>query len=224
VITGELKSKIDRVWDSFWSGGISNPLEVIEQITYLLFLRRLDDLQTIAEKKARLAGGPIRDSKFLPGQQHLRWSRFKNTDADVMFKTVATEVFPFVQKYGDQVGGDGSTYSDHMRDARFTIPTPALLSKVVDMLDELPLDNRDTSGDLYEYLLSKIASAGVNGQFRTPRHIIALMVAMTGARASCSPQAAQKLYDPCISTRVSRPRAPPVRSTRRATERSGRRS
>jgi len=194
VITGELKSKIDRVWDSFWSGGISNPLEVIEQITYLLFLRRLDDLQTIAEKKARLAGGPIRDSKFLPGQQHLRWSRFKNTDADVMFKTVATEVFPFVQKYGDQVGGDGSTYSDHMRDARFTIPTPALLSKVVDMLDELPLDNRDTSGDLYEYLLSKIASAGVNGQFRTPRHIIALMVAMT------APQPTDEICDPACGT------------------------
>ena len=90
VITGELKSKIDRVWDAFWSGGISNPLEVIEQITYLLFLRRLDDLQTIAEKKARITGGPIEDAKFLPGQDNLRWSRFKNLDADVMYQTVAT--------------------------------------------------------------------------------------------------------------------------------------
>ena len=99
VITGELKSKIDQTWNAFWSGGISNPLEVIEQITYLLFLRRLDDLQTTAESKARILGDPIEDPKFLPGQAHLRWSRFKNLDADVMFKTVATQVFPFLQKY-----------------------------------------------------------------------------------------------------------------------------
>jgi len=194
VITGELKSKIDRIWDSFWSGGISNPLEVIEQITYLLFLRRLDDLQSIAEKKARLAGGPIEDVKFLPGQAHLRWTRFKNLDADVMYKTVSTEVFPFLQQYGAQVGGDDSTYSDHMRDARFTIPTPALLSRVVDMLDDIPMHNRDTNGDLYEYLLSKIASAGVNGQFRTPRHIIKLMVDMT------APQPGDEICDPACGT------------------------
>jgi len=194
VITGELKAKVDRIWDSFWSGGISNPLEVIEQITYLLFLRRLDDLQTLTEKKARVTGGVIEDPKFLPGQQHLRWSRFKNLDAGVMYKTVATEVFPFLQRYGEQVGGDGSTYSDHMRDARFTIPTPALLSKVVDMLDDVPMVDRDTNGDLYEYLLSKIASAGVNGQFRTPRHIIELMVAMT------APEPTDEICDPACGT------------------------
>ncbi len=194
MITGELKSRIDRIWDSFWSGGISNPLEVIEQITYLLFLRRLDDLQTIAEKRARLTGGTIEDAKFLPGQRHLRWSRFKNLDADVMFKTVATEVFPFLQKYGAQVGGDDSTYSDHMKDARFTIPNAAMLSKVVDMLDRIPMDNRDTNGDLYEYMLSKIATAGTNGQFRTPRHIIALMVAMT------APQPDDEICDPACGT------------------------
>lgn len=194
VITGELKSKIDRVWDAFWSGGISNPLEVIEQITYLLFLRRLDDLHVTAEKKARITGEPIEDAKFLPGQEHLRWSRFKNLDADVMYKTVATEVFAFLQKYGDQVGGDDSTYSEHMKDARFTIPTPALLSKVVDMLDTIPMENRDTNGDLYEYLLSKIASAGVNGQFRTPRHIIELMVAMT------APTPTDEICDPACGT------------------------
>lgn len=194
VITGELKSKIDRIWDSFWSGGISNPLEVIEQITYLLFLRRLDDLQTLAEKKARVTGGVIEDPKFLPGQQHLRWSQFKNLDADVMYKTVATEVFPFLQKYGEQVGGDDSTYSDHMKDARFTIPTSALLSKVVDMLDTIPMENRDTNGDLYEYMLSKIASAGQNGQFRTPRHIIKLMVDMT------APHPDDEICDPACGT------------------------
>ena len=194
MITGDLKSKIDRVWDAFWSGGISNPLEVIEQITYLLFLRRLDDLQVLAEKKARLTGGVIEDPRFLPGQDHLRWSRFKNLDADVMYRTVATEVFPFLQKYGEQVGGDSSTYSDHMKDARFTIPTPALLSKVVDMLDTIPMENRDTNGDLYEYMLGKIASAGQNGQFRTPRHIIKLMVDMT------APQPADEICDPACGT------------------------
>jgi type I restriction enzyme M protein len=147
-MTGELKSKIDRVWDAFWSGGISNPMEVIEQITYLLFIRRLDDLQTLAEKKARVRGGVIDDPVFLPGQSHLRWSRFKNASPEVMHQTIADQVFPFLRELGTQIGGDGSTYSEHMKDARFTIPTPALLSKVVDMLDDLPMADRDTNGDL----------------------------------------------------------------------------
>ncbi len=195
VITGELKSRIDRVWDAFWSGGISNPLEVIEQITYLLFLRRLDDLQTLAESKARIAGtGVIENPMFLPGQQNLRWSRFKNTAPDVMYNTVANQVFAYLRGLGSQLGGDGSTYSEHMRDARFTIPTPALLSKVVDMLDGIPMADRDTNGDLYEYLLSKIAAAGVNGQFRTPRHIIKLMVDMT------APQPTDDICDPACGT------------------------
>jgi type I restriction enzyme M protein len=190
VITGELKSKIDRVWDAFWSGGISNPLEVIEQITYLLFVRRLDDLQTLAERKARATGDPIERPIYLPRQRELRWSRFKNNDAEVMFEVVRDEVFPFLQT----LGGDGSTYGEHMRDARFTIPTPALLSRVVDMLDDIPMAERDTNGDLYEYLLSKIASAGVNGQFRTPRHIIQLMVDMT------APQPEDEICDPACGT------------------------
>jgi type I restriction enzyme M protein len=190
VITGELKSKIDRVWDSFWSGGISNPLEVIEQITYLLFIRRLDDLQTLKEKKARFNNGVIEDPIFFPEQRHLRWSRFKNDEPEVMHTLLAEEVFPFLRR----LGGDGSTYSEHMKDARFTIPTPALLSKVVDMLDDIPMEHRDTNGDLYEYLLSKIASAGVNGQFRTPRHIINLMVAMT------APQPDDEICDPACGT------------------------
>lgn len=194
VITGDLKSKIDRIWDAFWSGGISNPLEVIEQITYLLFLRRLDDLQDIAEKKALLGDGVVRDPKFLPGQEDLRWKNFKNLDADVMFDVVSKKVFPFLQGYGEQVGGDDSTYSEHMRDARFTIPTPALLSKVVDLLDDIPMEHRDTNGDLYEYMLSKIASAGQNGQFRTPRHIIDLMVRMT------APTPTDEICDPACGT------------------------
>lgn len=189
MITGELKSKIDRVWDAFWSGGISNPLEVIEQITYLLFIRRLDDIQTLAEKKARITSTPVENPVFLPGQTELRWSHFKNTSPEVMFKIVSDKVFPFLRQMGD-----GTTYSEHMKDARFTIPTPALLSKVVDMLDGIPMADRDTNGDLYEYLLSKIASAGVNGQFRTPRHIIDLMVQMT------APTPSDEICDPACGT------------------------
>lgn len=189
MITGELKSKINAVWDAFWSGGISNPLEVIEQITYLLFVRRLDDIQTLAEKKARITGTDVENPVFLPGQRHLRWSEFKNTSPEVMHRTVGAEVFPFLRTLGD-----GTTYSEHMKDARFTIPTPALLSKVVDMLDGIPMVDRDTNGDLYEYLLSKIASAGVNGQFRTPRHIIGLMVAMT------APKPEDEICDPASGT------------------------
>ncbi|MGC0274004.1 type I restriction-modification system subunit M [Pseudactinotalea sp. Z1739] len=193
MITGELKSKVDRVWDAFWSGGISNPLEVIEQITYLLFLRRLDDLQTITEKKARITG-EIEDPVFLPDQHHLRWSRFANLDPAELHALVSDEVFPYLRGLGQQVGGDDSTYSVHMKDARFTIPTPALLSRVVDMLGDIPMEDRDTNGDLYEYLLSKIASAGTNGQFRTPRHIINLMVAMM------APTPEDEICDPACGT------------------------
>ncbi|GAA1792159.1 class I SAM-dependent DNA methyltransferase [Nostocoides veronense] len=190
MITGDLKSKIDRIWDAFWSGGISNPIEVIEQITYLLFIRRLDELQTLKENRARRLKEPVEDPTFLPGQDHLRWSRFKNDDPAVMFKVVGEEVFPFLRR----LGGEGSTYSDHMKDARFTIPTPALLSKVVDMLDDVPMTDRDTNGDLYEYMLGKIATAGQNGQFRTPRHIIQLMVAMT------APTPTDEIVDPACGT------------------------
>jgi type I restriction enzyme M protein len=189
VITGQLKSKVDRVWDAFWSGGISNPLEVIEQITYLLFIRRLDDLETLGEKKARVTG-KAEGLRFGPDDQGLRWSRFKNEEPTVMFTTVGEKVFPFLRA----LGGDGSTYGEHMKDARFTIPTPQLLSRVVDLLDEIPMNDRDTNGDLYEYLLSKIASAGVNGQFRTPRHIIKLMVDMM------APTPADEICDPAAGT------------------------
>lgn len=189
MITGELKSKIDAVWNAFWSGGISNPLEVIEQITYLLFIRRLDDLQTLKEEKARVTG-TLDDPIFQPNQAHLRWSVFKNTSPEVMYQTVADEVFPFLR----QLGVDGSTYSGHMKDSRLTVPKPALLSKVVDMLGEIAMTDRDTNGDLYEYLLSKIASAGTNGQFRTPRHIIQLMVDIMAPRPD------DEICDPACGT------------------------
>ncbi|QGN47560.1 type I restriction-modification system subunit M [Micromonospora sp. WMMD558] len=197
MITGELKSRIDRIWDAFWSGGISNPLEVIEQITYLLFIKRLDDLHTLEERKAARTGKPMERRIFPEGADgqgrkydDLRWSRFKSAAPSEMFETVGERVFPFLRT----LGGDGSTYSHHMKDARFTIPNPALLSRVVDMLDNIPMEDRDTKGDLYEYMLSKIATAGHNGQFRTSRHIIQLMVEMT------KPTPKDEICDPACGT------------------------
>jgi type I restriction enzyme M protein len=132
VIAGELRGKVDRIWDAFWSGGIANPLEVMEQLTYLLFIRRLDDLHTARENKANRIGTAIEDPVFPEGDDEmgrpygdLRWSRLKDREPGQMFGVVSERVFPFLR----QIGGDGSTYSHHMRDARFTIPTPALLAK-----------------------------------------------------------------------------------------------
>jgi type I restriction enzyme M protein len=182
MLTGEIRNQVDRIWDAFWSGGISNPLEVIEQITYLLFIRRLDDLHTLEELKANRTKKPMERRIFPAGKdsrkcpyENMRWSKFKGFEAREMFTIVSESVFPFLRT----LGGEGSTYSSHMKDARFTIPTAALLAKVVDMIDNVPMEERDTKGDLYEYMLGKIASAGQNGQFRTPRHIIQLMVEMT---------------------------------------------
>ncbi|HEY8826647.1 MAG TPA: N-6 DNA methylase, partial [Jatrophihabitantaceae bacterium] len=190
MITGELKGKIDRIWDAFWSGGIANPLEVIEQITYLLFIRRLDDLQTVAENKARTTGEPLERAIFDGPNDERRWRNFKQVGPNEMYVTVADAVFPFLRT----LGGEGSTYSQHMKDARFTIPNANLLAKVVDLPADVPMDNRDTNGDLYEYMLGKIASAGQNGQFRTPRHIIALMVEMM------APSAKDEICDPACGT------------------------
>jgi type I restriction enzyme M protein len=189
VITGTIKTQVDGIWNAFWSGGISNPMEVIEQMTYLLFIKRLDELQTVKEKKANRTKQPVENPIFNSRQLKLRWSRFKSLgDPATMYTLVADEVFPFIKTLGGDKGD--STYAAHMKDARFTIPTPALLAKVVDMLDAIPMDDRDTKGDLYEYMLGKIASAGQNGQFRTPRHIIKLMVEMMAPRPSdtiCDP-------------------------------------
>ncbi len=190
VITGELRSRIDRLWDAFWSGGISNPLEVIEQITYLMFIKRLDGIQLSKERKANLTHQPIENPIYSADDQHLRWSIFTEMQPDKMFRVVADGVFPWLR----HLGGEDSTYSHHMRDARFTIPTPNLLTKAVDILDELPLDRGDVKGDLYEYMLSKIATAGQNGQFRTPRHIIQLMVEMM------NPGPGDEICDPACGT------------------------
>ncbi|MDF2372682.1 MAG: class I SAM-dependent DNA methyltransferase [Rhizobiaceae bacterium] len=187
MLNGEIRSKVDQVWNAFWAGGIANPLEVIEQITYLLFMRGLDDIQIREENKANTLGKPIERVIFPEGvyrtdpdgkpvtYAELRWSHFKNDDPARMFEIVAENVFPFLRDMAEA----GTSHAHHMKDARFTIPKQALLAKVVDMLAEIPLVDRDTKGDLYEYMLGKIASAGQNGQFRTPRHIIRLMVEMT---------------------------------------------
>lgn len=177
MITGTIKTKVDHIWNAFWSGGISNPMEVIEQLTYLLFIKRLDDIQTLKENKANRTGKPVENPIFSPEQRSLRWSVFKELgDPATMYRVVAEQVFPFIRNLGGE--GDNSTYAQHMKDARFTIPTPALLAKVVDMVADIPMEDRDTKGDLYEYMLGKIATAGQNGQFRTPRHIIGLMVVL----------------------------------------------
>ena len=191
VLTGELRNQIDRIWDAFWSGGIANPLEVLEQLTYLLFIRRLDELETLEERRSQRSGQPMRRRIFPEEQQQLRWSRFKELgDPASMFKVVGEQVFPFLR----ELGGEESAYSTHMRDARFTIPTPGLLTKVVELLDTVPMEDRDTKGDIYEYMLGKLATAGTNGQFRTPRHIIELMVAMT------EPTPRDVMVDPACGT------------------------
>ncbi|HEX4444522.1 MAG TPA: class I SAM-dependent DNA methyltransferase [Galbitalea sp.] len=200
MVTGELKSQVDKVWNAFWSGGIANPMEVIEQITYLLFIKRLDELQTLKENKANTLGQPIEDPVFPEGTDDsgrrprpfsdLRWSRFQNISAAEMYEVIDQNVFPFIRGLGEA----GSSFAANMKDARFTIPTPALLSKVVDLLEDIPMDDRDTKGDIYEYMLSKLSTSGQNGQFRTSRHIIKLMVDMA------APTPADKIIDPAAGT------------------------
>jgi len=180
MLVGEIRSQIDSIWNDFWSGGVSNPLSVIEQITYLLFIKRLDELQSVEEHKANTLKTPLERRIFPEGDDprgmpydRLRWSRFKTEEPREMFRIVEEHVFPFIRERVAE-GSLGKS----MRDARFQIPTPALLAKAVDKLDRVPMGDRDTKGDVYEYMLGKIASAGQNGQFRTPRHIIALMTAL----------------------------------------------
>ena len=191
MITGELKSQVDKIWNAFWTGGISNPLTVIEQFTYLLFMRRLDERQMLEEKKANLVGIPMKNPLFTYEQQELRWSRFKQKDPEMMFGlfTRGIEVtgenasegrkeLLTVFDHMKSLGAEAGVFAQYMKGATFMIPTPRLLDQVVQMIDKILMEDRDTKGDLYEYLLSKIASAGTNGQFRTPRHIIKMMVDM----------------------------------------------
>ena len=172
MITGELRSKVDKIWEIFWTGGITNPLSVIEQFTYLLFIKGLDEKQTDLEKNAELLSIEV-DKIFSNEQENLRWQKFKQLNASDMYDIVSKKVFPFIKTmHGDK----DSAFTRYMDDAIFMIPTPQMLEKIVTNIDLLPLSDGDTKGDLYEYLLSKVATAGTNGQFRTPRHIIKMMV------------------------------------------------
>ena len=206
MLTGELRNQIDSIWNDFWSGGLANPLQVIEQITYLIFIKRLDEMQELEERKANTLGKPIERRIFPDGYDgiaktgdpdqrgepyaNLRWSRFKHLAGPEMFRVVDEHVFPFIRA----LNGEGTSYARHMRDARFQIPGPALLAKVVDKLDKLDMGDRDTKGDVYEYMLAKIASAGQNGQFRTPRHIIAMMVELV------EPKPEDVICDPAVGS------------------------
>lgn len=191
MITGELRNKIDRIWETFWTGGITNPLDVIEQFTYLLFIKQLDDVEITHENESNFLGIPF-DSMFPGDCQKYRWSKFRNLgSADEMYETVMNGVFPFIKNLHQD--GD-SAYSRYMGDAIFKIPTASMLSKIVDGIEKLELDDADTKGDLYEYLLSKVATAGTNGQFRTPRHIIKMMVELV------KPQINDIIIDPAMGS------------------------
>lgn len=204
MITGELKNKIDSLWDIFAAGGLVNPLEVIEQITYLMFIHDLDDSDNRRAKESVMLGLPYESifkeeiqigSQTVDGTQ-LKWSVFRDFPADRMYSVMQEWVFPFIKTlHSDK----NSAYSKYMDDAIFKLPTPLLLSKVVDSLDEIyrlmsEVQSADVRGDVYEYLLSKIAQSGLNGQFRTPRHIIRMMVEMM------NPSAKEKICDPACGT------------------------
>ena len=186
MITGEMKNKIDAIWDTFFSCGITTPLTVVEQITYLLFIKLLDDGQIAKEAMANAMGVKVKDPVFKDGNwidvengnkevpyKNLRWHIFKNFDVNVMFETVRTDVFSFIKQINS---GKDSSYSKFIKNAVFMVPTAKSLERVVAGIDSLNMTNKDTMGDVYEYILGQMAASGKNGQFRTPRHIIRMMV------------------------------------------------
>lgn len=185
MITGEIKTQIDNIWDTFWTGGITNSITILEQMTYLFFMKMLDDAQLQKESNAALLGVKVKDPVFEEGRWHnpetdkevpfesLRWSVFKNYDATRMYNTIRNDVFPFIKNLNS---GKSSAYSRFMENAVFLIQNERTLTKIVDGVECLDMNNRDTMGDTYEYILGKMAASGTNGQFRTPRHIIRMMV------------------------------------------------
>ena len=187
MITGEHKNQIDAIWDTFWSSGITNPITVLEQMTYLFFMKMLDDSQLKREANAKVMGIKAKNLVFKEGNwtnpeteqevpyEHLRWSVFKNFDATQMFNIVRNDVFVFIKNIGT---GKDSAFSRYMDNAIFMLPSERVLSKIVDGVSQLDMNNKDAMGDVYEYILGKMAASGNNGQFRTPRHIIRMMVDM----------------------------------------------
>ena len=181
------RSQIDAIWDTFWSSGITNPITVLEQMTYLFFMKMLDDSQLKREANAKVMGIKAKNLVFKEGNwtnpetkqevpyEHLRWSVFKNFDASQMFNIVRNDVFVFIKNIGT---GKDSAFSRYMDNAIFMLPSERVLSKIVDGVSQLDMNNKDAMGDVYEYILGKMAASGNNGQFRTPRHIIRMMVDM----------------------------------------------
>lgn len=204
MLTGELRNKIDRLWETFWTGGITNPLDVVEQMTYLMFIHDLDETDNLRAKESAMLGlpyesiftGEVRIGEHMVAGEQLKWSRFHDFPAGKMYTVVQEQVFPFIKGlHSDK----DSAYAKYMGDAIFKIPTPLMLEKIVTAMDEIyaqmeQAHSADVRGDIYEYLLSKIATAGVNGQFRTPRHIIRMMVELT------DPKADDVICDPACGT------------------------
>lgn len=190
MLDADLKSKINKLWDKFWSGGISNPLQAIEQMSYLLFMKRLEDEDVKRQQESQLTGEKY-DSIFNECPD-CRWSEWTNYSADNILDHVRDEVFPFLRN----LGGEESLYARYMKDAVFSIPTASLLIEAVRIINSMHIkeQNRDTKGDLYEYLLSELKTAGKNGQFRTPRHIIKMMIEMV------DPKVGDVICDPACGT------------------------
>lgn len=192
MMTGELKTKIENIWDIFWSSGMTNPLTVIEQITYLMFIKILDDNELRKEANAAAFDMEVIDPIFDEAHQSCRWSKFRHFEAEAMFKNMNERVFPFIKN--ELSAGKDTAFARYMKDALFLVPTARVLVRVVDALDSLDLNNKDIMGDVYEYLLSQIAQSGTNGQFRTPRHIIKMMVELM------QPQMDDVICDPAMGS------------------------
>jgi type I restriction enzyme M protein len=195
MITGEIKNKVDKIWTDIWAGGITQPLTVIEQLTYLMFIRSLDEKEIENESIERLGGNvPKKIFPQTPEGQALRWSKFKDRDAREIHNIIGQQVFPFIKSLN---GNATSAFSRYMEDAMFLLPTPQVLQKVITGLEELyecDLKDRDMQGDLYEYMLSKLSVAGQNGQFRTPKHIRDMMVRLV------APTPDDRICDPACGT------------------------
>ncbi|MGO1470233.1 MAG: type I restriction-modification system subunit M [Tissierella sp.] len=198
MLTGEIKNKVDRIWETFWTGGVTNPLTVIEQFTYLIFIKSLDDKQIASEANANILGlepdiifKGIKDKyKNRFQYEDLRWHNFKEFESKKMYEIVSEGVFPFIKELNGQ---SSSSFAEYMGDAMFQIPTAQMLEKIVTAIDSLVLKG-DVKGDLYEYLLSKLSTSGTNGQFRTPRHIIEMMVELV------EPTPSDIIIDPACGT------------------------
>jgi len=193
MITGELKNKIDSLWTEFWTGGITNPLTVIEQITFLMYARLLDMAERKDERRQQMTGKSF-NRRFNDDEQDCRWETWRHFGSEEMLPHVRDKVFKHFRAMAERSGNEASLFADFMKDAQLMIQKATLLAKAVEAVHNLPLEQGDTKGDLYEYLLGKLTTAGINGQFRTPRHIIRLMVELM------QPQPTDRVCDPACGT------------------------